>query len=163
MKKWSLGMLLLAAVFWWTMVGEGDIRDEMTEILGVDVRRGEIAFEEDTHGGFHGDGTRFVILDFSEDAALRETILKNPSWRALPMDKVTALLAYGGEENGMRYMPMLQGEDISSTLPQIDSGWYCLIDRQEDEREIMDRESFNLTLGIYDEEARRLYYAELDT
>ncbi|HIX15247.1 MAG TPA: hypothetical protein H9740_05915 [Candidatus Hungatella pullicola] len=53
-------------------------------------------------------------------------------------------------------------------IPDIELGSYRLIDRQAEEgiaagADILHRSSFNFTLGIYDTDAERLYFCEMDT
>ena len=47
---------------------------------------------------------------------------------------------------------------------EIQNGYYILIDRQEDqETDILDRPSFNVTVGLYDTDTNTLYCCTLDT
>ena len=49
-------------------------------------------------------------------------------------------------------------------LPEIQNGYYRLIDRQEEKgTDILERASFNFTLGIYDMDTKTLYFCEVDT
>ena len=49
-------------------------------------------------------------------------------------------------------------------LPEIQNGYYRLIDRHSDtDTGILDRYSFNFTLGVYDSDTNTLYCCEVDT
>ena len=53
-------------------------------------------------------------------------------------------------------------------MPEIEEGYYRLIDRQSEEgkatgADILHRASLNFTVGLYDTEKGILYFCELDT
>lgn len=50
--------------------GGGPLR-QMEAELGIDLSGGKLLSEEDSHGGFHGDGTGFLL------SGLRRTALRN--------------------------------------------------------------------------------------
>ena len=113
----------------------------------------------DSHGGFHGDGTTYLVLSCPDSSAL-EQIKADSRWRPFPMDEITQILAYGYDNGTISIGPYL-GE---AELPAIQHGYYRLIDRhKEADAVILDRHSFNFTLGIYDSDTNTLYYCEVDT
>ena len=64
--------------------------------------------------------------------------------------------------------PYLTDGDGHPFIPEVENGYYLLIDEQAEEgkatgADILHRASFNFTLGIYDSDADILYYFELDT
>lgn len=119
--------------------------------------------EEDTHGGFLGDGTYLLVLDC---AANREQAReKVGTWRELPLSEDLELMMYGGERNGTRYY----GSHLEGFLPEIENGWYCFRDRHDkstdstDDSQLWGRGSFNFSLAVYDADTDWLYVIELDT
>ncbi len=120
--------------------------------------------ERDTHGGFHGDGSCYLILDCSNhvDAALN--IAAN--WNQLPLSENLKLIMYGGEKDGMTY-----GYNLSEKahMPAIENGYYRFEDRHSEANDVSDdsglfsRASFNFSLAVYDSDTNRLYYFEFDT
>ena len=131
------------------------LEEEIAETLGVQAQTGEIVYADDSHAGFHGDGEAFVILEFAEDDELVRSIEENAHWHELPMNEAEWLLAHDSV--------------VENLLPEAEEGWYRLIDRQipageeADAERMMERYSYNFTLGIYDAARKRLYYVEVDT
>lgn len=120
--------------------------------------------EADTHGGFHGDGSYYLILDCSEN---REKALENvKGWKELPLSKNLNIIMYGGEKDGMTYGYNLAEE---AKIPEIKNGYYYFFDRHSestdasDDTNLLARASFNFTLAIYDSDTDRMYYFEFDT
>ena len=140
------------------------LEEEIAETLGVQAQTGEIVYADDSHAGFHGDGEAFVILEFEEDDELIRSVEENARWHALPMNEAERLLVYGGRKDGV-----FHGAVVSALVPEVEEGWYRLIDRhhlagdEADAEQMMERYSYNLTLGIYDAARKRLYYVEVDT
>ena len=141
---------------------------EVSQALGIDVSGGQVLSASDDHGGFHGDGTTFVELQFSDDAVL-EQIEEGGDWEALPLDRTAQALVYGvTEETGITVFqtgPYLKDGDGNPLVPEIREGYYRLIDRHAEagESDILERSSFNFTLALYDTGADTLYFFELDT
>ena len=138
--------------------------------LGVDLSQGTLISDYDTHGGFHGDGVSCQVLQFP-DGSLAETLSQNEDWRPFPLDRTAEALAYGitWQEEDMTYSvgPYLTDkEDGDCLIPDIQSGYYRLIDRQNgalSEGSLLESRSFNLTFAAYDAEQRLLYYCRFDT
>ncbi len=141
--------------------------------LGINVSGGEEISYTDDHGGFHGDGTTFIALRFSDDEVLDE-IRESGEWNAFPLDETVEALIYGTEyvsEDGKEWSqngPYVTDDDFNPLFPEVENGYYRLIDRydpssDEAESDILDRYSFNFTLGIYDTDTDILYYCEFDT
>lgn len=118
--------------------------------------------EMDTHGGFHGDGTYYLILDCSQN---KEKALENvKGWKELPLSKNLELIMYGDESG--RYGYNLAEE---ANIPKIENGYYYFCDRHSertdtsDDSNLLSRASFNFSLAIYDSDTDRMYYVEFDT
>lgn len=128
--------------------------------FGFDKNDFIVEEEVDTHGGFHGDGLYYLILDCSNN---REAALeKVQNWKQLPLSENLNLMLYGGE----RYAYELAEE---AHIPKIANGWYLFKDRHSestdssDDTALFDRYSFNFSVGIYDADTDRLYYLAFDT
>ena len=138
--------------------------DDISMVLGADVNSAKVISKGDDHGGFHGDGERYIEFEF-EDDTFEDTIKEDNTWHALPMkdDTVTALL-YGLETPEMTYGPYLEHD-----IPKVEEGYYFFYDRHSESKDpfdtskVLDRSSLNFTVAVYDAEADKLYYTELDT
>ena len=73
----------------------------LSDALNIDVSAGEIKTFTDTHGGFLGDGTYYLILDCSERKEQATELIKD--WKPLPLTENLQLIMYGGEKNGVSY------------------------------------------------------------
>lgn len=89
-----------------------------------------------------------------------------------PLDDTVKALVYGIEtregDSLIGIGSYLSDEENRPLIPEIENGYYLLIDRQAEEgkatgADILYRASLNFTLGIYDSDADILYYFELDT
>ncbi len=138
--------------------------DDISLMLGADVDAAEVVGKTDSHGGFHGDGERYLAFQFADDA-FEDAIQKDRTWHKLPVedDTVTALL-YGKELKEVTYGPYIEAE-----LPQVEKGYYFFYDRHTDAAdpfdtsEVLERASFNFTAALYDSEKDILYFVEMDT
>ena len=148
-------------------------QEEVSQALELDVSGGRVVSASDDHGGFHGDGTTFVALQFSDDEVLAQ-LEESGSWEAFPLDRTARALVYGvteetgTEETGItRFQtgPYLEDSGGNPLVPEIREGYYRLIDRHAEagETDILDRSSFNFTLALYDTGTDTLYFFELDT
>lgn len=120
--------------------------------------------EQDTHGGFHGDGSYYLILDCSNNTETALEIVD--SWNELPLSENLDLIMYGGEKDGMTYEYNLSEK---AHIPKIENGYYYFKDRHSetknpfDDSTLFERASFNFTLAMYDRDTNLLYYFEFDT
>ena len=137
--------------------------DDISMVLGADVNPAKVISKGDDHGGFHGDGERYIEFEF-EDDTFEDTIKEDNTWHPLPIkdDTVTALL-YGLETPEMTYGPYLENE-----MPRVEHGYYFFYDRHSvsndpfDTSGVLDRASLNFTVAVYDSDTDILYYAEMD-
>ena len=120
--------------------------------------------EYDTHGGFHGDGTYYLVLDCSENTA--QAMELNKEWKPLPFTENLQIIMYGGEKNGVSYGYNLAEE---AHWPVIHNGVYKFVDRHSeaidkaDDTNLFNRHSFNFSIAVYDLDTDTLYYFEFDT
>lgn len=162
--KMKLIIWILVIVLTLTACGYSTAQDELSDCLGIDVSRGTLVHEEDDHGGFHGDGTIYVAIQFQDDAVEAE-ILENTRWKSLPLTDTLSTLIYGTttvtQEGSVSIGPYL---DV--TIPEVNNGYYFFYDRQREiyeDSEVLNRTSFNYTIAIYDADTNQLYYCEYDT
>lgn len=120
--------------------------------------------EENTHGGFHGDGSYHLILDCSNNTETALKIVNN--WNRLPLSENLNLIMYGGSKGGISYGYELAGE---AHIPKIENGYYRFMDRyyeakdKTDDSKLLSRYSFNFSLAMYDSDTNIFYYFEYDT
>ncbi|MCB7514907.1 hypothetical protein LI073_13060 [bacterium 210917-SL.2.15] len=134
----------------------------VSEALNIDVSSGSEVSHYDTHSG-NGDGVSCIVLSFSDSSVLEE-IKINTEWKAFPLDETMQALVYGVEDETEKVGPFLSDGDGNPLVAEIQNGYYCLIDRHSDtETNILERHSFNFTVGLYDTDTDTLYFCELDT
>lgn len=139
--------------------GPRSAADRVGRALNLTISHARARVSTDSHGGLSRDGTACTVLQ-ALDGSLLEQIRTDGRWRPLPMDKTTRILAYGYDDGITSIGPYL-GE---VELPEIQTGYYRLIDRHSDtDTDILDRYSFNFTLGVYDSDTNTLYCCEVDT
>ena len=137
---------------------------EKVEHFGFTKKEFSVVEELDTHGGFHGDGSYYLILDCSDNKEKALELVKE--WKELPLSENLELIMYGGERNGVTYSYELAK---FAHIPKIENGYYIFKDRTSeskdsaDDSELFDRHSLNFSLAIYDCDTNKMYYIEFDT
>ena len=162
MKKMMESLIAVCVIV--VMVSACQSYDDISLMLGADVNSAKVILENDNHGGFHGDGERYIEFEF-EDNAFEDAIKKDKTWKAFPVkeDAIIALL-YGLETPEITFGPYLQKD-----MPEVKNGYYFFYDRHSeskdpfDSSEVLERSSLNFTVAVYDAEADKLYYTEIDT
>ena len=155
---------LLALIYLFSLKPTSDYIDKQTEHFGFAKRDFTVVEELDTHGGFHGDGSYYLILDCSNNK--EQALDKVKDWNKLPLSENLNIIMYGGEKDGVTY-----GYELAKKahIPKIDNGYYTFEDRHSeskdsrDDSELLDRHSSNFSVAIYDCDTDRLYYFEFDT
>lgn len=142
----------------------------IADALGLVLPRGTQAVEyTDTHGGFHGDGTTYAVLNLGGEltAAVAERLTEEDGWHALPLSDDMRIIFYGltRMEDGVpaTYAPVIPG---GAAVPVIERGYWRLIDRQEGQSgSIFDKNRYsqNFTAAILDTDSGLLYYIAEDT
>ncbi len=141
-------------------------RSETLLEIGIpDWTDAEILVWEDTHGGFHGDGTLYAVIRFPDDR-VEATLAQE--WAALPMSDTLNWLVYGGTNEEGIGRTALRRESGEDAFPRVTRGYTLLIDRQArgepvDEKAMLKRPSLNFSLALYDADTRTLYFYALDT
>lgn len=147
----SVGALFML-VFCLTACNSQDPKKEIANELGIDVSSGSEVSNYDDHGGFVGDGATCIVLNFP-DNKIGEQLKQSAQWKSFPFDETVRVL-----------VPRISDEAGNPLVPEIQNGYYLLIDRHADkETDILKRFSFNFTLGLYDTDTDTLYYCKLDT
>jgi len=155
---------LLALLYLLSLKPTANYIGETTEYFGFAKKDFSVVEELDTHGGFHGDGSYYLILDCSNNK--EQALKKVEGWNKLPLSENLNLIMYGGRKDGVTYGYELAEE---AHMPAIDNGYYMFEDRHSeskdsrDDSELFDRYSFNFSIAIYDSDTNRMYYFEFDT
>lgn len=166
MKKLGWIGIVLVFVFSLAACGSQEPQEIVSEALGVDASSGSAMSSMDTHSG-NGDGTSFVVLHYDGDEMIKQ-IKADAAWQPFPLDETVQTLVYGVSDATSSIGPFLTDEDGKALVPEIENGYYRLIDRQVEEdqatgADILNRASFNFTVGLYDTDTNTLYCCELDT
>jgi hypothetical protein len=143
----------------------------ISKTLGINLHRGTILSNEDTHGGFLGDGDTYVELSFDNDSgtALADAIAVNTDWCAFPLSDNLQAVVYGRIDGDAQYGPFITDDNDATIIPMIEHGYYLFYDRNDecynpkDDTELLNRSSMNFTIALYDTDNNKLYYYELDT
>lgn len=147
-----------------TACGAVDPQDAVSKELEIDVSGGSEVSDYDTHSG-NGDGVSCVVFSFADDQVAQE-IEGDSAWSALPMDQTAQALAYGVSDETSSVGPYLTDDAGEPLLPEVQNGYYRLIDRHSDAgdgQNLLERFSLNLTLALYDTDSNTLYFCKLDT
>lgn len=135
--------------------------DQVSRALGADVSAGTVAAVSDSHGGFHGDGLTFMEITFPDDGF--GSGVQN-QWQALPLSGNLQALVYGVSGVG----PYIT-RDGAACFPRVQNGYYYFEGRQAEGADsrsdfaLFRRASYNVTVAVYDTDARTLYYCAFDT
>lgn len=138
---------------------------QQTNYFGFETSDFTVVEERDTHDGFLGDGSYYLILDCSQNASRAHEVITG--WKELPLTDNLNLIMYGGVRNGVIY-----GYDLAKEAhwpATIRNGVYKFVDRhsesvnEEDDTNLLDRYSFNFSIAVYDLDTDTLYYFEMDT
>lgn len=173
----SAFLLLLTASFGCVPIMSSDSRSSAGRLVELDLSRASIVLDEDSHGGFHGDGTWLLILGCKDvstspftvtdehgkqsamTVSIADSIASNKHWHSLPMSgNVSELVKRTHYENS-----------CESFFPEITNGYYYFKDRSSEavdrysDSEVYNRYSFNYTLAVYDSDTDMLYICVLDT
>ena len=128
-----------------------------TDYFGFNIAEFTVVAEEDSHGGFLGDGAYYLILDCSENREQAKELIND--WKPLPLTENLQYAMYGG---GYKFAE-------EAHWPVINNGVYKFVDRHSeavdpsDDTALFSRYSFNFSIAVYDLDTNTLYYYELDT
>lgn len=148
--------------------GNSDIQGNLSDSLEIDVSKGMVLSDSDSHGGFHGDGMMFQAISFDDNNVLDE-IKDNDNWKPMPLSENITALVYGVDDEVSSIGPYLTDENGNAIIPEIQNGYYYFYDRHSESKDpyndeyVLGRASFNFTLSLYDSDNHVLYYVEFDT
>ncbi len=155
---------LLALLYLLSLKPTASYIGKTTEYFGFAKKDFSVVEELDTHGGFLGDGSYYLILDCSNNK--EQALEKVEDWNKLPLSENLNLIMYGGEKDGITYGYELAEE---AHMPKIEKGYYMFEDRSleskdsTDDSELFDRYSLDFSIAIYDCDTDKMYYFEFDT
>lgn len=127
--------------------------------LEVKIYFGKIILNEDTHGGFLGDGLQTTVIKFKNDK-FEEKLKIAKNWHKLPLEKSLAeqMVECKHENFGDNFKDIL--------LNPKGEGYYFFKNRFENNYDYK-KSSINLpgnyTFAIYDTKKHLLYYYEYDS
>ena len=155
---------IIALLYLLSLVPAGKYVSNTTEYFGFAKKDFVVIEEVDTHGGFHGDGHYYLVLDCSANKELAQIKLKN--WHELPLPETLNYIVFGTEIRGTTYR---NGWAEEASVPIIKNGYYMFKDRHSesndsaDASQLHDRCSYNFSVAVYDCDTNKMYYFEFDT
>lgn len=167
-----LGIIFAAICFWGCVIGlfyygmrqyysvENYIAREMG---GIDISEGDILYEKDDHGGFHGDGSTFIQIQFTdgEFERIEKEVSEKGNWKRFPLPSIIRDAVYGRFRG--------EFEAAGADIKKIRNGYWFFYDRhsesknRDDYSEIFNRYSSNWTIAFCDTDKKMIYYMEKDT
>lgn len=124
----------------------------IADTLGISIPEGQVLEYQDTHGGFHGDGSTFAKIQG------RCQFPDSSLWHPLP-----------APEEIERAIALCRDREGNPRIPDIQTGYWYIWDRHPDSTDahsnalLHSRSSWNFVLAVYDTEENLLYYFEFDT
>lgn len=126
--------------------------------VGLNTGSAKTLSDDDSHGGFHGDGVRLAVLHFDEaaDSTLLDTV---EGWSPLPLSD---------ELDDMLYKQIEGIYPSDVRIPRVEHGYWYFRDRYsaqspDAEKPFTERYSYNFTAAVLDTDTNTLYYCEVDT
>ena len=157
-------MLILAA----KLGAEENPLVKFSKETGINISWGDVLEEADSHGGFHGDGTKITIVHYT-DSSLEPEMAESWAWKAIPLPAELEKVVYGKTEGDATTGPYIDYDSVGIELPKITHGYYFFMDRHSESEDIYDasrilsRNSFNFTILLYDCDTDLMYIVEEDT
>lgn len=149
MKKLVFLIIILVLIYFlFDQFAPKTIQVSIEKDTGIECEDSRVLYESDTHGGFHGDGVAFYILELNKDPV-------DSQWDTLSPDDLNQVYQ------------VING--YGERFPVIEAGYYYFKDRHSDRimnsfsDQIFTRYSYNFIFAAYDPEKKRLYYYQLDT
>ncbi|MDR7871245.1 MAG: hypothetical protein RIN55_10315 [Tissierellaceae bacterium] len=130
-------------------------------LIGLNIpKKSKVTKFNDSHGGFHGDGELFEVIQLEQDDIIyfMQDALNTGSWERLPMDKDLRKFIYG--EYTSKYSHGGYGEMMPDDIV---NGLYYFKDRYRTGEYIFDRPSQNFNFALLDINKGRLYILKYDS
>ena len=127
--------------------------------LGIARDEYTVLHEQDDHGGFHGDGMYFVVLDCSGKTEEMQKLTED--WRELPLPSNLHEKLYGGK--------FWDADPVENGLIEVaNDGCYYFNNRHDDARHSWDTEiegkfSYNFSIAVFNRENDTLCLMCVDT
>lgn len=161
MKKFFSFFLLVITLLILVACSSKTAQDTISRELNLDVSNGKEVLNINTYSG--SEGTSCIGISFDDDSVLT-AIKDNTEWLEFPLDETVRILIYGMEDEQMKIGPFLNDGNGGVLVPEVQNGYYQLIDRHSDTKtDILNRASFNFTVALYDTDSNTLYFCKLDT
>lgn len=164
MKKAVCLLFMAILILLLSACGAENPQEMILRELNIEVLSTEIT-GYDTHSG-NGDGISYFELHCADDTVLKQ-IKADPAWQSFPLDATVTTLIYGIEDGSISIGPFLADNAGRALIPPVANGYYLLLDRQSGSyhytEDMVQRASFNFSLGVYDIDNNILYYCRLDT
>lgn len=130
-----------------------DEKEYYTEVyslrLDCDLKTGKLVSYQDSHGGFQGDGNRFMIIDFSEAGGLQDL----GKLQSMPMPDFLA--GYVFKQNYSTDLP---------DIPVPRNGYYYYENKNSVRSEMESLGPlWNFIFAVYDSDTKMLYIGECDS
>lgn len=130
----------------------GQIRRE----LNINAKSCDIIKSKDTHGGPHGDGQLFAVLDCSKDS--NKIIEQIKEWYLLPIDDYYVKIVFDGIKTNALYVEEMKEYDLLN----LQNGYYYFKGINPYDWGDGFEGYYNKRLAIYDIDKNILYYYESD-
>ena len=177
MKRYITLLFILITIIVATACSSGkptNAERTLSKVLSIDLTDGIMVENEDTHGGFHGDGHTFISMTFENPDDIITQIQNNSLWKELPLTSTLASITYGTvsyptEDSVEVSGPYAKDKDGNLFFPEIENGYYYFEDRHPQTKYaynstlVLERTSLNFTIAIFDTDYGKLYYYDLDT
>ncbi len=154
MKKVLMLLVPLLLICVWIWESEGSY---LGRKLGIGLPAPQSWESKDDHGGFHGDGLRQDVLQFSpEDGEVVEKRIKSRGdlWNPGPFDDYLGGVVYAGGH----------GAKEAGWPRNPENAYWFFKDRHNQKEKILtERHSWNYTAALFDTDTDTLYYLEFDT
>ena len=132
--------------------------------IGADALRSCTIQAEDTHGGFHHDGTAIYCYSDLRESEIAELLQKNPAWKRYTQKEPINRLLYGGGQD-VYYDALVAFE------PVLTDGFYWFLNlknqnagaTESDITALYEQPSRNFILALLDTEKRALYDIQYDS
>lgn len=116
----------------------------------------------DTHSGLSGSGNMYAEIRLTNDAVAKQ-VSTSDNWKALPPDESMQIFLYGLTKDGKQEGPVFCDDYHNAIFPEVSKGYYFFVDRSPEKSESKDvTRVTNASFALYDSEANKLYYGELD-
>ena len=154
-------MLTVSIIFIRHLYEEKSRENHYIGLIELNIpKESEIIESNDSHGGLHGDGELFEVIQLEQDdiVCFTQDALKISSWRRLPMEKELRKFIYG--EHTSIYSYGGYGEMMPD---DIINGLYYFKDRYRTGEYIFHRWSQNFNFALFDINEGRLYILKFDS